>query len=87
MMSAVTDKPRPKINPAGEEILDLARHFKVTYELTDLDEFGNAITRLAGNDVLLDEPELLALALARAGHISEAEADRLHGAYLRAKYE
>jgi hypothetical protein len=42
---------------------------------------------LSGDDVELDEPVLLLIALERAGHITNTEAARLHGEYLRAKYE
>jgi hypothetical protein len=37
--------------------------------------------------VVLDEPAQLLLALRRGGYISSQEAARLHGDYLRAKYE
>jgi hypothetical protein len=37
--------------------------------------------------VQLDEPARLLLGLRRAGHFSNAEAARLHGECLRAKYE
>jgi len=59
----------------------------VRYRQTALDVFGSHVTRLSGDDVTLDEPALLLLALRRAGHISSEEAARLHGDYLRAKYE
>jgi hypothetical protein len=83
----VDDISSLKICSAKDEILALARAHGVAYEPTALDRFGSAITRLAGDDVQLDEPAGLLLALRRAGHISKAEAARLHGEYLRAKYE
>jgi len=76
-----------KVRSAKEEILALAREHGVTYQPTPLDELGNVITRLAGDEVQLDEPALLLLALTRAGHLTSTEATRLHGEYLRAKYE
>lgn len=76
-----------KTRSAQDEILALARQHGVTYKPTELDQLGNAMARLAGNEVELDEPARLLLALRRAGHITSAEAARLHGAYLRAKYE
>ena len=76
-----------KVRSAKDEILALAREHGVTYEPTPLDELGNAITRLSGDEVELDEPALLLIALERAGHLTNAEATRLHGEYLRAKYE
>jgi hypothetical protein len=74
-------------NSAAAQIRALAQRHHVTYQETALDLFGSHVTRLAGDDVTLDEPALLLLALRRAGHISSQEAARLHGDYLRAKYE
>ena len=76
-----------KILSPEEEILALAREHRVTYQSTEYDDLAEAMTRLAGDGVELDEPALLLLALRRAGHITAAEAARLHGAHLRAKYE
>jgi hypothetical protein len=76
-----------KVRSAKDEILALASRHGVTYKPTQLDKLGNAITRLAGDDIELDEPAQLLLALRRAGHLTGVEATRLHGAYLRAKYE
>jgi hypothetical protein len=45
------------------------------------------LRRFSGDDVDLDEPAPLLLALRPAGYITSAEAARLHGEYLRAKYE
>jgi hypothetical protein len=84
-MDDITTKT--KFRSAKEEILALARQHGVTYQPTKLDEQAVAMTRLAGDDVELDEPGLLVLALQRAGHITSAEANRLHAEYLRAKYE
>jgi hypothetical protein len=66
-----------------EQILALARVREVAYRPNALDELGNAVTRLAGDDVRLDDTELLLLALERAGCVSTGEADRLHIAYMR----
>jgi hypothetical protein len=63
------------------------RKHGVTYRPTKHDQLGAAMSRLAGDEVELDDPAQLLLALRRAGHISHAEAARLHGEYLRAKYE
>jgi len=76
-----------KIRSAKEEILALARMHGVTYRPTMYDDLADSITCLAGDDVELDEPALLLIALQRAGHITAAESARLHGKYLRAKYE
>jgi hypothetical protein len=72
---------------AKSTIRELAEKHKVAYRETATDILGRHITRLAGDDVTLDEPALLLLALRRAGHLTSAEAARLHGNYLRAKYE
>ncbi len=72
-----------KVRSAMEEILALARAHGVAYRPTALDDLGNAITRLAGDDVPLDDTESLLLALERAGHLSAGDADRLHVAYMR----
>jgi hypothetical protein len=76
-----------KVRSAKDEILALARAHGVTYEPTPLDELGNAITRLSGDEVELDEPQLLLLALVRAGIITREESASLRAKYIRAKYE
>ena len=68
---------------AREQILALARAPGVVYRPNALDELGNAVTRLAGDEVRLDDIELLLLALERAECVSTAEADRLHIAHMR----
>jgi hypothetical protein len=78
---------KTKLRSAEEEILALAREHGVTYQPTELDELADTFARLSGNDVELDEPALLLIALERAGHITSTEAARLHGEYLRAKYK
>ena len=72
---------------AEKAIRALAERHKVRYAQTAADTLGNHITRLAGDSVTLDEPALLLLALERAGHLTSVAAARLHGDYLRAKYE
>jgi hypothetical protein len=68
---------------AKERILALARAHGVVYRPDPLDDLADAITRLAGDDIELDDTELLLLALERAGYVSTEEADRLHVAYMR----
>jgi hypothetical protein len=67
---------------AKERIFALARAHGVVYQPDALDDLADAFTRLAGDDVELDDTELLLLALERAGCLSTDEADRLHVAYL-----
>jgi len=76
-----------KVRSAKEEILALAREHGVTYQPTALDDLGNAITRLAGDDVQLDDTQLLLLALVRAGVVTREKSAALRASYLRAKYE
>jgi hypothetical protein len=68
---------------AKEHILALAQSHGVVYRPDPLDDLADAFTRLSGDDVELDDTELLLLALARAGCVSVEEADRLHIAYMR----
>ena len=74
-------------SPAEAKIRALAQSHHVSYMATKSDVFGGHVTRLAGDSVELDEPAKLILALRRGGHISRKEATKLHGDYLRAKYE
>jgi hypothetical protein len=60
-----------KVYSAKEEIHTLAR------------KCGNVITRLAGDDIELDDTERLLLALERTGHLPVMDADRLHVSYMR----
>ena len=72
-----------KIQDPAQTILALAEHHHVIYNPTALDALGQQITRLSGDDVVLDQNELLLLALERAGHLTGRDAVRLHAAYLR----
>ena len=68
---------------ATEEIHALARARGVTYTRSALDDFGDTITRLSGDDVELDETEWLLVALRRAKVIAGVDATLLHARYLR----
>lgn len=61
----------------------MAREHRVTYVGTSRDMLAHHITRLAGDDVELDEIEQLLIALQRSGHLSRAEMIQLQAAYLR----
>jgi hypothetical protein len=74
-------------NDAASAIRELAAKHNVAYIETPTDVLGHHITRLSGDEVTLDETELLLLALQRAGHISRTDSVRLHVAYLREKRE
>jgi hypothetical protein len=64
-------------------IRKMARKFHVAYAGTRTDMLARHITRLAGDDVELDEIEKLLIALQRAGHLTRAEVVRLQARYLR----
>jgi len=60
----------------------MAEDAGVSYAPTVLDTFAQDVTRLAGDDVDLDEIELTILALHRAGRIDGGEMMKLQDAYL-----
>jgi hypothetical protein len=64
-------------------IRKMAREHKVAYVRTDRDTLADDITRLAGDDVRLDEIEQLLIALQRGGYLSRVEMVRLQASYLR----
>jgi hypothetical protein len=68
---------------AEATIRALAERFNISYTETATDVLGHHITRLSGDDVQLDDTELLLLELERAGHINGVDAVRLHADYLR----
>lgn len=67
---------------AAATIYALAAQHNVAYVETATDVLGHHITRLAGDDVELDDTQRLLIALERAGRISGRDAVRLHLAYL-----
>jgi hypothetical protein len=75
------------LNDTAAAIRALAERHKVAYRPTPADRLGHDITRLSGDEVEIDESARLLLALERAGHLTSVDAARLHGDYLRAKYE
>jgi hypothetical protein len=64
-------------------ILTLAKQHGVVYTPTANDAWGQDVTRLADDDVTLDEIELLLIELQRAGYLSRHEALKLQANYLR----
>ena len=64
-------------------IRKMAEEHHVAYVRTSRDALAHHITRLAGDDVQLDEIEQLLIALQRSGHLSRVEMVRLQAAYLR----
>ena len=64
-------------------IVRLAQQNGVSYTSTATDAWAREVTRLADDDVVLDDVELLLIALQRAGHLSRKEALHLQVNYLR----
>ncbi len=64
-------------------IRKMAEERHVVYVRTPHDVQAHHITRLAGDDVELDEIEQLLIALQRSGYLSRAEMVQLQAAYLR----
>ena len=71
-----------QIGAAAAAIRALAERHRIAYVETATDLLGHHITRLAGDDVDLDDTQRLLIALERAGTISGRDAVRLHAAYL-----
>ena len=69
--------------PTETYIRKLASRHQVVFIPTELDAFAQDVTRLAADDVRLDEVECLLLGLQRAGHLSRPELIRLQAKYLR----
>jgi hypothetical protein len=65
------------------DIRALAERCRVSYNRTEADVWAGHVTRLAGDNVALDEIELLLIALQRSGHLSRPEALTLQVNYLR----
>lgn len=57
-----------------QHIRNLAQQHNITSDVTSLDDMGNSITRLAGDEVVLDEVEMLIVHLGQQGHITGKEA-------------
>jgi hypothetical protein len=66
----------------ANHIRELAKKHSVTYVRRSHDVLAHHITRLAGDDVQLDDVEQLLIALQRSGHLSRKEMIRLQAAYL-----
>ena len=56
-----------------QHIRNLAQQHNITSDVTSLDDMGNTITRLAGDDVVLDEVEMLIVHLGQQGYITGAQ--------------
>lgn len=56
-----------------QHIRNLAQQHNITSDVTSLDDMGNTITRLAGDEVVLDEVEILIVHLGQQRHITGAQ--------------
>lgn len=70
-------------NGTAAEIQALAERYGIAYTQTETDVWAQHVTRLAGDDVALDDIELLLIALLRSGHLSQPQALKLQVRYLR----
>ena len=68
---------------ARETIHQLAAMHGITHQRAALDELGDAITKLSGDAVVLDETEWLLVMLDRAEVLKGTESTRLHHQYLK----
>ena len=73
------------VTDVGGYITGLAKLHAVSYVKTSYDELAEVITRLSDDDVVMDETELLLIALERAGVIPSEAVVPLHINYLREK--
>ena len=60
----------------------LAEQNGVAYVQTETDVWAHHVTRICDDEVILNEIELLLMALHRAGHLTRPEALQLHATYL-----
>jgi len=84
--SATFDLSRVPKSGIGSFISSLAKENGVTYLETPHDKLAHVITRLSDDNVVLDEQELLLIALQRAGVIPKASVIRLQARYLNEKF-
>lgn len=74
---------RERASATRHVIVKLAQQYGASYTPAVADTWAQDVTRLSGDDVVLDEIELLLIALQRAGHLSRKEALCLQVNYLR----
>lgn len=73
---------RVRQDTAEQAVRDLANAHQIRAGRTSLDEWADDVTRLAGDDVALDEVEELIVGLRRSGVVDGIELTRLHSRYL-----
>ena len=73
----------PPTKGVARYVSELARYYNVSYCYTEMDQWADAVTRLAGDEVVHDIVEDLLVALKRAGKITKQEVATLSVNYMR----
>ncbi|MBX9446255.1 hypothetical protein [Dickeya chrysanthemi] len=73
----------PPTKDVARYVSELARYYNVSYCYNAMDQWADAVTRLAGDEVVHDAVEDLLVALKRAGKITKQEVAILSVNYLR----
>ena len=72
-----------KSDSVADQIRALVQQHGISAERTKLDVWCDNVTRLAGDDVKLDDMEQMTVALGRTGAITPQQAADFHVAYLK----
>jgi uncharacterized protein related to proFAR isomerase len=75
-------KARLSSTPIADHIRMLAAKHKIVHVQSSLDEWADTVTRLSGDDVQLDDVELLLVELSKVGVITGNERTVLQVKYL-----
>lgn len=73
----------PPTQGVARYVAELAHYYKISYCYNMMDQWADAVTRLAGDEVVHDTVEDLLVALKRAGKITKQEVAMLSVNYLR----
>jgi hypothetical protein len=73
----------PPTKGVARYVVELARYYNVSYCYNAMDQWADAVTRLAGDEIVHDTVEDLLVALKRAGKITKQEVAKLSVNYLR----
>lgn len=73
----------PPTKEVARYVAELADYYKISYCYNTMDQWADAVTRLAGDEVVNDTVEDLLVALKRAGKITKQEVAILSVNYLR----
>jgi len=82
------DSSDPASNtPIRDYIHNLAKEHGISYVTHSLDSLATAITRVSGDEIEMDDTELLLVALVRAGVVAKKDVSILYSKYLTEKTE